>query len=258
MLSMRISDLLKAGVHFGHRTRFWDPKMAPYIYGSRGELHIINLEKTLPLLEEAANYVGHIVANHGTILFVGTKRAARESIAEQAKRCGMPYVDHRWLGGMLTNYRTVRQSIKRLDELEAKQNEGLFNKLSKKEALSKSRALQKLQRSFGGIRFMKGLPDALFVIDVGFEKIAVQEACKLKIPVIGVVDSNTSPEHIKYVIPGNDDSIRAIALYTKVMADAILEAKQASQQVLAKEDEYVKVVNNTNHTLVDDQDSAVA
>lgn len=235
-----MKELLKAGVHFGHRNRFWNPKMAPYIYGSRNEIHIINLEKTLPLLQDAVNFASRIGANNGKLLFVGTKRAASDIVRQEALRCGMPYVDYRWLGGMLTNYKTVRQSIKRLNDLEQLQARGVFNKLLKKEALKKSRLLNKLRRSLGGIQNMNGLPDALFVIDVGYENIAVKEAQRLKIPVIGVIDTNTDPDGIDYVIPGNDDSMRAIGLYCKLIADAICEAKVASQAYESKE-EYVEV-----------------
>lgn len=222
-ISMR--DMLEAGVHFGHRTRHWNPKMAPYIYGARNNIHIINLEQTLPMYKDAVNALGKIAANRGKILFVGTKRSAQEAIAEQATRCGMPYVDHRWLGGMLTNYKTVRQSIKRLKTIEQLSTTGGFEKMIKKEALMVKRELEKLQRGLGGIKDMGGLPDALFVIDVGHESIAVAEANKLMIPVFGIVDSNSNPDGINYVIPGNDDSMRAIRLYLENIADAILEAR---------------------------------
>lgn len=225
-VSMR--ELLEAGAHFGHRTRFWNPKMAEYIFGSRNKIHIINLEKTMPMLDDALNYLGKLASNKAKILFVGTKRAAQESIREQAKRCGMPYVDHRWLGGMLTNYKTVRQSIFRLKELKKMQDEGLFAGMIKKEALMLTRELEKLERSLGGIQDMGGLPDALFVVDVGFEHIAVEEARRLKIPVIGIVDTNNNPDSIDYIIPANDDSMRAVDIYVRAAADAILDAKQAS------------------------------
>lgn len=224
--SMR--ELLEAGAHFGHRTRFWNPKMVDYIFGSRNKIHIINLEKTLPALTDATNYVGRLAANKAKILFVGTKRAAQESIREHAKRCGMPYVDHRWLGGMLTNWKTVRQSIFRLKELKEMRDKGLFAGMIKKEALMLTRELEKLERGLGGIEDMGGLPDALFVVDVGFEHIAVEEARRLKIPVIGIVDTNNSPAHIDYVIPGNDDSMRAVDIYVRCIADAILDAKQGN------------------------------
>lgn len=229
MVKVSMHDMLQAGVHFGHRTRFWDPKMAPYIFGSRNKIHIINLEHTMPLLHDALNYVGRLAANKCNILFVGTKRAAQNIISEHAARCGMPYVDHRWLGGMLTNYKTVRQSISRLKDLEKMRDNGDFEKMIKKEALMLSRELEKLECSLGGIKDMKGLPDAIFVIDVGHEKIAIKEATRLKIPVIGVVDTNNNPDGIDYPIPGNDDSMRAIEIYVKAIADSILDAKVAAQ-----------------------------
>lgn len=224
-MTVSMREMLEAGVHFGHQTRFWNPKMSPYIFGARNKIHIINLEKTLPLFEQSINYIGGLAAKRCKILFVGTKRAAQDIIKEQATRCGMPYVNHRWLGGMLTNYRTVRQSIKRLKELETMTQDGTFHKLIKKEALELSRELAKLERSLGGIKDMGSLPDALFVIDVGHEKIAVAEAKRLGIPVIGVVDTNHSPDNIDYMIPGNDDSSRAIQLYTSTVADAILAGR---------------------------------
>ncbi|QBR84279.1 30S ribosomal protein S2 [Legionella israelensis] len=226
MMNVSMRELLEAGAHFGHRTRYWNPKMAEYIFGSRNKIHIINLEKTLPMLRDVTNYVGRLAANNAKILFVGTKRAAQESIRRHAERCGMPYVDHRWLGGMLTNYKTVRQSIIRLKELKEMRDKGLFNTMIKKEALMLNRELEKLEQGLGGIENMGGLPDALFVIDVGFEHIAVEEARKLRIPVIGVVDTNNSPDNIDYIIPGNDDSMRAIDIYVRCIADAILDAKQ--------------------------------
>lgn len=229
MQQVTMRQMLAAGVHFGHRTRDWCPKMAEYIFGARNKIHIINLEKSLPLYNEALNFIGRLAARRGKILFVGTKRAAQEAIREQAKRCGMPYVDHRWLGGMLTNYKTVRQSIKRLKELEAMRDSGIFNKLVKKEALDLSREIEKLERALGGIKDMNGIPDAIFVIDTGHEKIAISEAKKLRIPVIAVVDTNHDPEEIDYVIPGNDDAMRAIELYTTGVADAILAARNSTQ-----------------------------
>jgi len=235
MASISMRDMLAAGVHFGHRTRFWNPKMAPYIFGSRDKVHIINLEITLPLYQEAVNYVGQLAANKSKILFVGTKRAAQSIIKEQATRCDMPFIDHRWLGGMLTNYKTVRQSVKRLKELEELRDSGAFNTMIKKEALQLSRQLEKLERGIGGIKDMGSLPDALFVIDVGYEKIAIQEANRLKIPVIGIVDTNNDPDNINYVIPGNDDSMGAIALYTMGIADAIIEAKMNAVEQLEAE-----------------------
>lgn len=241
---MRVSmkELLEAGAHFGHRTRFWNPKMADYIFGSRSKIHIINLEKTVPMLNDALNFVGKIAANHAKILFVGTKRAAQESIREHARRCGMPYVDHRWLGGMLTNYKTVRQSIFRLKDLQRMRDEGVFETMIKKEALMLTRELDKLERSLGGIQDMNGLPDALFVVDVGFENIAVEEAKKLKIPVIGVVDTNHDPAKIDYVIPGNDDSMRAVDIYVRCVADAIIDAGVANTVAASSDDsEFVEV-----------------
>jgi small subunit ribosomal protein S2 len=220
--------MLEAGVHFGHQTRFWNPKMANYIFGARNKIHIVNLEKTLPLYNDAVNAIGKIAAERGTILFVGTKRAARNTIQEEAARCGMPYVNHRWLGGMLTNYKTIRQSIQRLMDLEEMSTTGGFGRLTKKEALGLRREMEKLEKVLGGIKHMKGLPDALFVIDVGHEEIAVNEANKLGIPVFGIVDTNNSPDRIDYVIPGNDDAIKAIRLYAQGLADAIIEGRAAA------------------------------
>jgi small subunit ribosomal protein S2 len=221
--------MLEAGVHFGHQTRYWNPQMAPYIFGEHNKIHIVNLEKSLPLFNDAANFLGKLAANRGTVLFVGTKRAAEEIISEGAKRCAMPYVNRRWLGGMLTNYKTVRASIKRLKDLETMMTDGTLEQISKKEGLTLSRQLEKLERSLGGIKDMNTLPDALFVIDVGHENIAISEANKLGIPVVGVVDTNNSPKGVDYVIPGNDDAIRAIKLYVDGMADAILNGKQSAQ-----------------------------
>jgi small subunit ribosomal protein S2 len=217
--------MLEAGVHFGHQTRFWNPKMAEYIFGARNKIHIVNLEKTLPLYTDAVNAIGKIAANRGTVLFVGTKRAARNTVSEEAQRCGMPYVNHRWLGGMLTNYKTIRQSIQRLMDLEEMSTGGGFAKLTKREALGLRREMEKLEKVLGGIKNMKGLPDALFVIDVGHEEIAVNEANKLGIPVFGVVDTNNSPDGIDYVVPGNDDAIKAIRLYSQGIADAVIEGR---------------------------------
>jgi small subunit ribosomal protein S2 len=222
-VSMRL--MLEAGVHFGHQTRFWNPKMAEYIFGARNKIHIVNLEKTLPLYTDAVNAIGKIAANRGTVLFVGTKRAARNTVMEEAQRCGMPYVNHRWLGGMLTNYKTIRQSIQRLMDLEEMSTGGGFAKLTKKEALGLRREMEKLEKVLGGIKNMKGLPDALFVIDVGHEDIAVNEANKLGIPVFGIVDTNNSPDGIDYVVPGNDDAIKAIRLYSQGIADAVIEGR---------------------------------
>jgi small subunit ribosomal protein S2 len=236
-------QMLEAGVHFGHQTRYWNPKMAPYIFGHRNKIHIINLEKTLALYQEALKFVRQTAANRGNILFVGTKRQAREIVREEAQRCAMPYVDHRWLGGMLTNFKTVKQSIKRLKEMEAMAQDGSLERMSKKEALGVQRELEKLQRSLGGIKDLASLPDALFVIDVGYQKGAVAEAVKLGIPVVAVVDTNHSPDGIHYVIPGNDDSSRAIRLYARGVADAVLEGRtQAVEEVVAaSRDEFVEV-----------------
>ncbi|MGB5518252.1 MAG: 30S ribosomal protein S2 [Gammaproteobacteria bacterium] len=225
-VSMRL--MLEAGVHFGHQTRFWNPKMADYIFGARNKIHIVNLEKTLPLYNDAVNAIGKIAAKRGTILFVGTKRAARNTVQEEAVRCGMPYVNHRWLGGMLTNYKTIRQSIQRLMDLEEMSTTGGLARLTKKEALGLRREMEKLERVLGGIKDMKGLPDALFIIDVGHEEIAVSEANKLGIPVFGIVDTNNSPDGIDYVVPGNDDAIKAIRLYSQGLADAIIEGRAAA------------------------------
>lgn len=227
-MTVSMRELLEAGAHFGHRTRYWNPKMAEYIFGSRNKIHIIDLEKTLTMLKDVENYVGRLSSNKAKILFVGTKRAARESIRTHAKRCGMPYVDHRWLGGMLTNYKTVRQSIFRLKELKELRDKGVFADMIKKEALMLLRELDKLERGLGGIEHMGGLPDALFVVDTGFEDIAVVEARRLKIPVIGVVDTNNDPDNIDYIIPGNDDSMRAVDIYVSAIADAILDGKHGN------------------------------
>ncbi len=225
-VSMRL--MLEAGVHFGHQTRFWNPKMSEYIFGSRNKIHIINLEKTLPLYNDAVNALGKIASERGTIMFVGTKRAARNIVGEEAQRCGMPYVNHRWLGGMLTNYKTIRQSIQRLTDLEEMEGNGAFDRLTKKEALGLTREKIKLEKVLGGIKDMKGLPDAVVIIDVGHENIAIAEANKLGIPVFGVVDSNNSPDGVDYVIPGNDDAIKAIRLYAQGIADAVIEGRAAA------------------------------
>ena len=244
-MSTTMRQMLEAGVHFGHQTRFWNPKMASYIFGHRNKIHIINLEKTLAKYNEAIAFIKKMASQKGTVLFVGTKRQAREIVAEEAARCGMPCVDERWLGGMLTNYKTVKGSIKRLKDMEQMAEDNAFEKMSKKEALMMQRELVKLQKSLGGIKDMGSLPDAIFVIDVGYHKIAITEANKLGIPVIGVVDTNHSPEGVNYVIPGNDDSSRAIRLYARGVADAILEGKNQSVnelvQQLAGEDEFVEV-----------------
>jgi len=243
MTDISMRQLLEAGVHFGHRTRYWDPKMAPYIFGHRNKIHIINLEQTLPLLKEAHNYVSRLAANGGSVMFVGTKRAAREAIGKQARRAGMPYVNHRWLGGMLTNFKTVRNSIQRLHDLELMFEDGSVNKLVKREALARQRELDKLERSIGGIKEMTSLPDALFVVDVGYERIAVDEARKLGIPVIAVVDTNCSPRDVDVVVPGNDDAIRAIRIYSQVIADAVLDGRgsKGNFTAAAADDEFVEV-----------------
>ena len=240
MSAVTMREMLEAGVHFGHQTRFWNPKMAPYIFGERNKIHIVNLETSLPLYRDASNFLGRMAANRGTILFVGTKRAAEEVVAREAQRCGMPYVDRRWLGGMLTNFGTVKESIKRLKELEALIDGGGLDRISKKEGLSLQRELVKLERSLGGIKNMDGLPDVMFIVDVGHEKIAVREAVKLGIPVVGVVDTNNDPDGVDYVIPGNDDSIRAIELYVRGAADAILDGRQAAQLQMEGADDEVE------------------
>ena len=245
-MSATMRQMLEAGVHFGHQTRFWNPKMAPFIFGHRNKIHIINLEKSLPMFQDAQKFAKQLAANRGTILMVGTKRQARELVAEQAQRAGVPYVDQRWLGGMLTNFKTVKTSIKRLKDMKAQQEAGLES-MSKKEQLMFSRELEKLERDIGGIQDMTGLPDAIFVIDVGYHKIAVSEAKKLGIPLIGVVDSNHNPEGIDYVIPGNDDSAKAVALYARGIADAILEGRANAVEEVVKavaaegSDEFVEV-----------------
>jgi small subunit ribosomal protein S2 len=246
-MSVTMREMLEAGVHFGHQTRFWNPKMAPFIFGHRNKIHIINLEKSLPMFQDAQKFVKQLAANRGTVLLVGTKRQAREIVAEEAHRCGMPYVDQRWLGGMLTNFKTVKTSLKRLKDMKAQQEAGL-DSMSKKEQLMFTRELQKLEKDIGGIQDMNALPDAIFVIDVGYHKIAVAEAKKLGIPLVGVVDSNHSPEGIDYVIPGNDDSARAVTLYARGIADAVLEGKANAVSDVVKavqqaegEDEFVEV-----------------
>src|ERR1700742_1653207 len=238
-VSMR--QMLEAGVHFGHQTRFWNPKMAPYIFGERNRIHIINLEKTQPLYVDAANFVKSVIADGGKVLFVGTKRSARESVQAEALRAGQPFVNQRWLGGMLTNFKTIRQSIKRLGEITDLATSGALDKRGKKEATQLRREMDKLERSLGGIKDMESLPDAMFVIDVGHEKIAIHEAAKLGIPVVAIVDTNCSPDGIDYVIPGNDDAMRAIRLYTAGIADAVLEGKESVPQVAVGEDEFVEL-----------------
>jgi small subunit ribosomal protein S2 len=240
MTSVSMRDMLQAGVHFGHQTRFWNPKMEKFIFGARNKIHILNLENTVPAFNEALDIVRQVAVNGNKVLMVGTKRAAQQVIAEQAERAGMPYVSHRWLGGMLTNYKTIRASIRRYRELQTQSQDGTFEKLTKKEALMRTRLMEKLERSIGGIKDMGGLPDILFVIDVDHERIAIQEANKLGIPVIGVVDTNSNPDGVDYVIPGNDDAIRAIKLYTTAIADALLEGKAEANNVTSK-DEFVEV-----------------
>jgi small subunit ribosomal protein S2 len=242
-VSVTMRQMLEAGVHFGHQTRYWNPKMAPFIFGHRNKIHIINLEKTLAMYQEALKFARQLAANRGNLLFVGTKRQAREIVKEEALRCQMPFVDHRWLGGMLTNFKTVKQSIKRLKEMEGMQQDGTFERMAKKEALGLQREMEKLNRSLGGIKELSSLPDALFIIDVGYQKGAVAEANKLGVPVIGVVDTNHTPAGIDYVIPGNDDSSRAIRLYARGMADAVLEGRTQSLEevVAASRDEFVEV-----------------
>jgi small subunit ribosomal protein S2 len=245
-MSTTMREMLEAGVHFGHQTRFWNPKMAPFIFGHRNKIHIINLEKSLPMFQEAAKFAKQLTANGGTILMVATKRQAREIVAEEARRAGVPFVDQRWLGGMLTNFKTVKTSLKRLKDMKAQQEGGLDN-MSKKEQLMFAREMAKLERDIGGIQEMGALPDAIFVIDVGFHKIAVAEARKLGIPLIGVVDSNHSPQGIDYVIPGNDDSAKAVALYARGIADAIIEGRNNATNDVVKavagesDDEFVEV-----------------
>jgi small subunit ribosomal protein S2 len=243
-MSVSMREMLEAGVHFGHQTRFWNPKMAPFIYGHRNKIHIINLEKTQPLFNDAMKFVRQLSSRRGTILMVGTKRQARDVVAQEAQRCGMPYVDQRWLGGMLTNFKTVKGSLKKLKDMQATREAGT-EAMIKKEALMFERELTKLEKDIGGIQDMNALPDALFVIDVGYHKIAVAEANKLGIPVIGVVDTNHSPDGVQYVIPGNDDSAKAVALYARTVADAVLEGKTNATtevvQAVAGSDEFVEV-----------------
>ncbi|CRI67952.1 30S ribosomal protein S2 [Thiocapsa sp. KS1] len=239
MSEVSMRQMLEAGVHFGHQTRYWNPKMGAFIFGQRNKIHIVNLEKTLPLYQDAVNFMGTLAANGGRVLFVGTKRAAREAIQEEALRCGMPFVNHRWLGGMLTNFKTIRQSVKRLKELETMFEEGTIERFNKKEALGLSRERAKLEQSLGGIKDMDGLPDAMFVIDVGHEKIAVTEANKLGIPVVGVVDTNNDPSKVDYVIPGNDDAIRAVRLYISGAADAILDGRRTAAAMVGRGDAFI-------------------
>ena len=241
MSEVSMRQMLEAGVHFGHQTRYWNPKMAPFIFGSRNNIHIINLEQTVPLYVKACEFTKNLVANGGRVLFVGTKRSARDAVRAQAERCEMPFVSHRWLGGMLTNYKTIRQSIKRLEELETWEEDGTFEALTKKEVLGLRREQEKLERSLGGIKNMGGLPDAIFVIDVGHEKIAVHEARVLGIPVVGVVDTNCSPDEVDYVIPGNDDAMRAALLYSTGIADAVLEGRASAPSLPIGEDDFVEL-----------------
>ena len=241
MADVSMRRMLEAGVHFGHQTRFWNPQMAPYIFGERNKIHIINLEQTVPLLQQALAFVRGVVADGGTVLFVGSKRAARQAIAEEATRCGMPHVSQRWLGGMLTNFKTIRQSIKRLGELEEMTAEGSNRDFTKREVLKLARERDKLERALGGIKKMEALPDAIFVIDVGHEEIALREAGKLGIPVVAIVDTNCSPERIDYPVPGNDDAMRAIKLYAESIADAVLDGKASIPEVPTGEDEFVEL-----------------
>ena len=254
--AVTMRQMLEAGVHFGHQTRYWNPKMGPFIFGARGKIHIINLEKTMPLFNDAMNFISAIAQKRGTILFVGTKRSARESIKEEATRCGMPYMSMRWLGGTLTNFRTVKASVARLKELEANETNGVFEKMVKHEVLSLRRERDKLEASLGGIKDMNRLPDALFVIDIGHEDIAVQEAKKLGIPVIAVVDTNYDPNLVDYAIPGNDDAIRAVQLYVRAAADGVLEGKAAAPQMAARDDEFVELDAEGNPVAKEDKKGA--
>ena len=240
MAKVSMRDMLQAGVHFGHQTRFWNPKMKPFIFGARNGVHIINLEKTVPMFDDALNFIGNVAAKKGKILFVGTKRAASEAVKESAASCEQFYVNHRWLGGMLTNWKTVRQSIKRLKELETQAQDGTFEKLTKKEALMRTREMDKLEKSLGGIKNMGGLPDVLFVVDADHEHIAIKEANNLGIPVVSIVDTNSNPDGVDYVIPGNDDAIRAVQLYLNAAADTVLEARAQDIVVQAEQDGFVE------------------
>jgi small subunit ribosomal protein S2 len=253
MPSVTMRQMLEAGVHFGHQTRYWNPRMAPYIFGARGKIHIINLEKTLPLFTDAMNFISGIAQKRGSVMFVGTKRSAREAVREEAARCGMPFVSHRWLGGMLTNFRTVKQSISRLKELEAMETDGSIERFVKHEILQLRREREKLEKSLGGIKNMGSLPDALFVIDIGHENIAIEEARKLGIPVVAVVDTNYDPKQVDYAIPGNDDAIRAVQLYARAAADAVLEGKSAAPITAAEaKDEFVELDAEGNPVAKDD------
>ncbi len=241
MAEVSMRQMLDAGVHFGHQTRYWNPKMAPFIFGQRNNIHIINLERTVPLYEKALEFIKSVAADNGTILFVGTKRSAREAIRTEAVRCGMPFVSHRWLGGMLTNFKTIKQSVRRLEVLQGMVDDGSIDKLTKKEALGLKREQEKLERSLGGIKDMRNLPDAIFVIDVGHEKIAIHEARKLGIPVVAIVDTNCSPNDIDYIVPGNDDAMRAAQLYATGVGEAVLEGKAALPQIPVGDDEFVEL-----------------
>ncbi len=256
MTTVTMREMLEAGVHFGHQTRYWNPKMAPFIFGARSNIHIINLEKTLPLFNEAMKYLEQTTANRGKVLFVGTKRTTRKVIEEQALRCGMPFVNHRWLGGMLTNFKTIKQSINRMKDLEAMRDDGRLNRFSKKEALGMMRELDKLSLSLGGIRDMEKLPEVMFVMDVGYEKNAIMEARKLGIPVVGIVDSNNSPQGIDYIIPGNDDSIRAVQLYAETAASTILQGKSHSISFKTAEDDFVEMEGSATGGTPDEMDNA--
>lgn len=257
MSTVSMRELFEAGAHFGHRTRFWNPKMAPYIYGKRGEIHIIDLEKTVPMLNDALNFMGSVVASGGRVMFVGTKRSASESVERAASRCGMPYVNFRWLGGMMTNFKTIRQSIRRLEEIERMSEDGTFDKLAKKEVIILNREREKLERSLKGIRNMRKLPDVLFVIDVGHEHIAIKEAQKLGIPVVGIVDTNNQIDGVDFIVPGNDDSVRAIRLYLEAAADTI-EAAKASVTTAARDEEAVEVAEQVAESEVENADVAEA
>jgi len=253
MPNVTMRQMLEAGVHFGHQTRHWNPRMAPYIFGARGRIHIINLEKTLPLFQDAMNFVSGLAQRRGSLLFVGTKRSARDAVKDEATRCGMPFVAMRWLGGMLTNFRTVKQSIARLKELDAMETDGSVERLPKHEILQRRRERAKLESSLGGIKNLNSLPDALFVVDIGHEDIAVQEAKKLGIPVIAVVDTNYDPRLVDYAIPGNDDAIRAVQLYTRAVADAVLEGKAAAPIMAENKDEFVELDAEGNPVAKDER-----
>lgn len=241
MTDVSMRQMLEAGVHFGHQTRYWNPKMGPYIFGARNNIHIINLEHTVPMFRKATNFISSLAANGGKVLFVGTKRSAGDSVKAQATRCGMPHVSHRWLGGTLTNFKTIKQSIKRLEELDAMEEDGTFARLTKKEVLERRREREKLERSLGGVKSMASLPDAIFVIDVGHEKIAVHEANKLGIPVVGIVDTNSSPDGVQYMVPGNDDAMRAAELYAIAIADAVIAGQSAIPALPMGEDDFVEL-----------------